>query len=285
MIRLIMDRLATTYDEIAFLFCNTGQEDPRTLEFVNQVDKQWGIQLAWLEAVVHAEHGKGTTHRVVDFETADRAGAVFESVIQKYGIPNMTFRNLCNRELKLRVMDSYCRSLGWESGTYDTAIGIRADEIDRVHPKRQELRLIYPLVDADITKADVLHWWNQQGFDLTVPEHRGNCVWCWKKSLRKHLTLAKEDPSAFDFPRRMEQLYAHAGAGGGPRTFFRQHRSAEDILNLSAQAFEPFDPNKPIQLPLLPLDIPSGPCGESCETYGETELEYAQSTEFAGFAS
>lgn len=269
MLKLILDRMASEYDRIAVTFCNTGQEHEETLKFVNAVDQWLEAGVVWLEAVVHPEHGKGTTHRIVNFETADRAGAVFESVIKKYGIPNPVFRNLCNRELKLRVMDSYCRSIGWETGSYDTAIGIRADEIDRVNPDHRALRLVYPLVDEGVTKTDVLAWWSKQPFDLQIPEHYGNCVWCWKKSLRKHLTLARECPSAFEFPMRMERLYATAGAGEKERTFFRENRSAADILELSKQPFEPFDPNQPLQMPLIPIDLPSGGCSESCETYGD----------------
>ena len=42
---------------------------------------------------------------------------------------------------------------------------------------------IYPLIDWDIEKEDILSWWEDQPFDLEIPEHLGNCVWCWKKCL------------------------------------------------------------------------------------------------------
>ena len=31
--------------------------------------------------------------------------------------------------------------------------------------------LIYPLIDWDIEKEDVLDWWETQNFDLEIPEH------------------------------------------------------------------------------------------------------------------
>lgn len=258
--------------DLAVTMCNTSQEDPRSLVFADKIDREWNVGIVWLEAEVHEGAGNGTTHRVVDFETAKRNGEVFEAVIAKYGIPNPTFRNLCNRELKLRPMDSYCRSIGWETGSYDTAIGIRADEVDRVNPRFREKRLIYPLIDAGITKADVLAFWAKQPFDLELPdEHFGNCVWCWKKSLRKHLTLAKEAPEVFDFPRRMELEYADAGAGPGNRRFFRENRTVADIFALAQKPFVPFRSEKRIQFPLLPIDMPAGSCGESCEPYGDDE--------------
>ena len=267
MLRKLLDSARDT--QIVTVFANTGQEDERTLKFVDRVDREWGVGIIWLEAVVHPERGAGTTHKVVSFETADRSGAVFESVIAKYGIPNKAFPGACTRELKLRAITSYLRSIGWGPGTYDTAIGIRADEIDRMDSTAAQKRFVYPLIAAGITKADVLAWWGTQPFDLNLPEHFGNCRWCWKKSLRKHLTLVKECPEAFDFPRRMEQLYAHAGAGVGPRTFFRNRMTTDDLFSLAEQPFEPFRDNAEVQLPLLPLDVPGGGCGESCEIYAD----------------
>ena len=60
------------------------------------------------------------------------------------------------------------------------AIGIRADESHRKSKVAEENNFIYPLIDWDIDKEDVLSWWEDQDFDLEIPEHMGNCVWCWK---------------------------------------------------------------------------------------------------------
>lgn len=253
------------YDEMVVGFANSTQEDPRTLEFVDQVDRRWKAGVVWLEAVVDPARGAGTRHKVVSFETANRTGASFEEAIKKYGIPNRSYPGTCTRELKLRPMDSYLRSIGWEAGSYDTAIGIRADEIDRMNESAAALRIIYPLVRLGVTKADVLAWWRKQPFDLQVPEHMGNCVWCWKKSLRKHLTLAVDQPSAFDFPARMERLYANAGAGTGERRFFRENRTVADLFELAKQPFERFEESRQLHLPLTELDMPSGTCSESCD--------------------
>jgi 3'-phosphoadenosine 5'-phosphosulfate sulfotransferase (PAPS reductase)/FAD synthetase len=182
MLRRLLDN--PTHSEVVTLFANTSQEDERTLEFVDRVDREWGANIVWLEAVVHAGHGEGTTHRVVDFGSAKRKGEVFESVIAKYGIPNKAYPGACTRELKLNATKSYLRSIEWGPGTYDTAIGIRADEIDRISSVAAKNRFVYPLAVDGITKADVMAFWRGQPFDLQVPEHLGNCTWCWKKSLR-----------------------------------------------------------------------------------------------------
>lgn len=269
MLRMILDQ-APEDVQVVVAFANSGQEDPRTLEFVDEVDRHWNADIMWLEAVVDPSPGAGTKHKIVNFASADRTGEAFESVIAKYGIPNAAYRGICTRELKLRPITSYLRSIGWSAGTYLSAIGIRADEFDRMSAHAGKDGIVYPLVNANVTKADVLSWWSRQEFDLRVPEHYGNCVWCWKKSLRKHLTLAKENPEVFDFPARMEAKYPHAGAGVGRRVFFRENRSAMDLLALSREPFEPFREGA-IQYS-LPIDASNG-CAESCEIYADDVIE------------
>lgn len=254
--------------ELVVVFANTGQEHESTLRFVDAVDKAWKVGLVWLEAVVDPRPGEGTTHRIVTFETANRDGAVFEDVIAKYGLPGPGQLH-CNRELKLRPITSYLRSIGWRE--CQTTIGIRADEVDRISARATQDRLLYPLVGWNVTKADVLKFWSKQPFDLDLPEHLGNCTWCWKKSLRKHLTLAVEHPEVYDFPRRMEEKYQHVGAKDAPRRFFRGHRSVNDIIELAELPFEKFEVGVDPQLPLLELDMPNGDCSESCEPFGYQE--------------
>ena len=86
------------YDKIV-VFANTGKEREETLNFVHKCDVEFGFNTVWVEAFVHYKKGKGTTHVVVNFETADRIGDVFEDVIFKYGMPNQNAPH-CSRELK-----------------------------------------------------------------------------------------------------------------------------------------------------------------------------------------
>lgn len=247
--------------EAVVVFANTGQEHEATLRFVDACDRHFGFNVVWVEAEVHPKRGAGTKFRAVDFNTASRDGRPFEAVIQKYGIPNNNYPH-CTRELKERPIHAFVRSLGWKSGAYDTAIGIRVDEIDRMSDRAHEMGWVYPLVRWGVRKEDVLAWWKAQPFDLELPEHLGNCTWCWKKSLRKHLTLMQEHPEVFDFPRRMERLYPDAGPGDidRPRRFFRKNLTTDDLFLASQEPFHAFnDPN---------FDLPTG-CGghESCEAF------------------
>ena len=275
MTKRILDAWQDQYDEIIVLFANTGQEHEKTLEFVNNCDKHFGFNAVWLEAAVDPEKGVGTKYTVTNYLAASRAGAPFEAVIAKYGIPNLNMFH-CTRELKLQPMKAYLRSIGWDKN--DTAIGIRVDEIDRMSATADSARIVYPLVKWGITKRDVLSWWRKQPFDLDIPEHYGNCLWCWKKSDRKLFTLAKEHPEWFEFPARMEAEYGTVGAAykkyGVPQTFFRKYRGAGDIIASSKGEFTPYSEQR---LPTfgeqqLELDISNG-CTESCEVNWEESAD------------
>lgn len=248
------------YDEIQVVFANTGQEHEKTLEFVNNCDKHLNFSTVWVEAEVNKESGQGTRHRVVSFETASRDGRPFEDTIAKYGLPNKASPH-CTRELKQNPIRSYARSIGWGPSTYDMAIGIRADEIDRVNANYKKLRIVYPLVDRGVTKSNVLDFWSKQPFDLGIKEHEGNCLWCWKKSDKKLKMLLEANPEWFDFPERMEKDYGMTGSlankNGIPMVFFRGWRSTLDIKS-----------------GLLTEDETNNGCEETCEAVGSEDEIY-----------
>ena len=260
------------YDEMRVTFANTGQENEETLEFVQRCDEFFGLGVVWVEAVVHPGVRKGSTHRVVDFRTASRNGEPFEAVIAKYGIPNQASRGICTRELKLNAMRSYLDSVGWPRGLYDTAIGIRADEMERgAEASAAMARLVYPLKsEHPRTKPQINAYWAAMPFRLSLKGYQGNCKWCWKKTLRKHLTIISEHPEFYDFPERMEREYGMTGARatklGKPQTFFRQERSTLDLRALAALGgFQPATDDA-VAYPDDELDISAG-CSESCEVY------------------
>lgn len=252
------------WDEVIVAFANTGQEHEKTLDYVDKCDRHYGLGVVWLEAVVNPEVGVGTSHRVVTYATAARRGEPFEAVVEKYGLPNAQFFH-CTRELKLAPITSYLRSIGWEAGTYNTAIGIRADEMDRISPKNiRENGAIYPLIDAGVTKQNVLDWESAEPVRLGIPEHWGNCVWCWKKSFRKLATVAREMPDAFRFPAYIEARYPDHGRGEfGDRRLFRGRKTTADIFKMARDpALQPFVDGFAYQDETLDL---GAACGESCE--------------------
>lgn len=257
---------------LIFVFANTGQEHEKTLDFVDRCDKEMGLNLVWVEAVINPIKNKGTTHRVVDYKTACRDRRLFEEMILVYGIPNTDFPH-CNRELKLQPIKSYKASLGF-SREHKMAIGIRADEADRMSfPAIERGELTYPLVSwAHTTKEEVRHWWASKYYDLEVDEHEGNCKTCWKKSDRKLFTLAKHNPEWFDAFNDLEEKYSTLeieGQSVTDRVFFRKYRSTKDIIASSKQPFVEFVDHMPeLQLTMGfdvdDLDIESD-CGAGCE--------------------
>jgi hypothetical protein len=262
MVKKLKERYDRVYD-ILVTFCNTGLEDPRTLDFVHNCDRYFGFNTIWLEAVVHPDLGTGTTHRVTNYESACRDGSVFEAVIAKYGIPNKVFQP-CNREMKLRVMDSYRKSVGADHPWVPTAIGIRADEQRRVSPGATEMNLVYPLVNEWPTdKQDVLDWWEEQPFDLGIEEFEGNCKGCFKKSFAKHFQQIDKDPSVYDWHRRMERDYRFAGRQEGERRFFRGNRNTEQLFDL--REFVRTEVQRGVPMSRAIKIYEDSGCTESCE--------------------
>jgi len=261
MTKMMLDNYSEKYD-IDVVFANTGQEHPKTLEFIHNCDIYWGFNTTWIEAVVNPKRGVGIRHRIVDFKTASRGGKPFEDVVRKYGVSNQS-RPLCSDRLKASSMKDYRRSIGWSKET--VAIGIRVDEKRRVNKKAVEYNIIYPLVDLfPTTKQEILDWFDEQIFNLEIPEHLGNCTWCWKKSLSKHIRLVNECPEVYDFPKRMEEQYGTVGTKEGTgyarHVFFRGNRSVQDIFKIAKDKQAADD----AIIEIISEDA-TNECGESCE--------------------
>lgn len=219
--------------ELKYIYANTGLEHEKTLEFLDGIDRRFQLGVVWVEAVINQEVGKGTRHKVVDFNSACRDSRIFEKMIDAYGIPNKAYPH-CNRELKIKAMNSYVKSIEWDKEF--RAIGIRADEVGRLLDSAGETRTLYPLVDFFPTeKEDVLAWFSGKDYDLQIPEHLGNCVTCWKKSDTKILRIIQDEPESFDFFARMERDKGLCGHNidGTKRVFYRQNRGVKDMKALS----------------------------------------------------
>lgn len=226
--------------EFKIVFANTGQENEETLLFVQQCAEYFKVEIIWVEGIHRGKIGTktvdyinyldnifkvkwvngriGTKHKIVNYKTATRVNdwrnkpTVFESMIAKYGIPNIN-SPVCTRELKERPIKSYLRSIGWKD--YYLAIGIRQDEFDRMNAKKDEMKIIYPLIsDNPMTKPKINTWWNSQPFRLKLKGYQGNCVWCWKKNINKLILLGKENPNNFDFPAYIEKKYKNYISNG-----------------------------------------------------------------------
>lgn len=214
------------------VFANTGKEREETLEFVDKCDKEWELNVVWLEAVVHHNEKIASTFKIVDFKTASRNGEPFEEVIKKYGLPNQKFIH-CSRELKINPIHKYIKSLGFNE--YYTAIGIRSDEMQRINwENANKKKYIYPLaIDFRINKNYIRKFWDKQCFDLQLKDYEGNCDMCYKKSNRVLMTLILENPNMINWWNKMESKY---GTDEG-YTFFRGNNSTLDLIDMAKRPF------------------------------------------------
>lgn len=260
--------------EMVVVFANTGKERQETLDFVNKCDIEFGFNTVWIEAKVNHKKGIGTSFSIVDYNTADRIGRVFEEHISKFGIPNQNAPQ-CTKEMKSIPIKKYAKSLGWKK--YWTALGIRSDEPKRLDwNKKQKNRLVYFAEFFNVTKSDVNFFWSKQSFDLRLKSYEGNCDLCYKKALRKLMTIVKDNPQFADWWREMEVKYGYfdpRNVGKAPYRFYRDDMTIDEIIEESKLPFTPAnDTSKDIdtykQMAFWDnyLDSNSG-CVESCEIF------------------
>jgi hypothetical protein len=221
------------YKNCIFVFMNTGKEREETLIFADKCDKEFGLNLVYLEALVNNEKGKGTTYSIVDFSTASRDGKPFEAMLKKYPLPNNMASN-CTRELKQRPIDAYLRD-NYKDFDIIKVVGIRADEAHRKSVNAEIEKVIYPLCDkVKIDSRFIRNWWEKQSFDLGLKDYEGNCDLCFKKSLKKRLTIIKENPESAKWWLEMEQKYNSEEI---PRFDLRTNKSIEELVEMAKRPF------------------------------------------------
>lgn len=193
-------------DRVKVVFANTGKEMPETLDFVRDMQENWGIDFIWLEYV--RIDGK-VSYRQVDHTTASSLGEPFEALISFKGYAPNAISRFCTQELKVRTIKRYLVAQGWKKWTQ--AIGIRADEAGRLRtsPPKDRWTNWYPLANAQITKRDVMDFWEKQPFQLglygpTGSTPKGNCDGCFLKSEATLAMMWREHPDRMQWWADME---------------------------------------------------------------------------------
>lgn len=188
-------------------FQNTGKEREETLVFVRECGERWGVHIHWLEwaGLIDGKPQRLPAIREVTFETAARNGEPFEAVTRaiRY-LPNVVTR-VCTINLKIRTGAQFMRSHGFEE--WDSVMGIRADEPGRVARMRDPNRdnsngvPVLPLARANVSKADVLAFWQAQPFDLQLDPQGdlGNCDLCFLKARHKIVRALIAEPERADW--------------------------------------------------------------------------------------
>jgi 3'-phosphoadenosine 5'-phosphosulfate sulfotransferase (PAPS reductase)/FAD synthetase len=183
----------TLPEDVLVCFNNTGKEREQTLRFVHECATRWGAHVHWLE------YREGGNFEEVGYNSADRRGGPFETIVrERMYLPNAVSR-FCTIELKVRTTQRYLESLGWER--WSSVVGFRYDEGHRVlkalarnESNKERFKAVMPLAKAKATKRTVMEFWKRQDFDLQLLPYEGNCDLCFLKSKRKLVNLIRENP-------------------------------------------------------------------------------------------
>lgn len=179
-------------ERLRFVFMDTGAEHPATYDFIREVNEHFELDLVCLRCDSSLPLGKGVRPYVVSIDDIGPDLIPYRDLAAKYGTPTVA-TPWCTSRLKEIVHDKWCDAeLG--RNNYVTWIGVRADEPKRLGGvgKSPLKRYLAELDDAD--KQDVLAYWRDMPFDLQIPEHLGNCVFCVKKSQAKLALACRDEP-------------------------------------------------------------------------------------------
>ncbi len=255
------------------VMANTSKELEESLQFMDRCDKHYNLNLVWVEAEFH-EKGTGVTPNIVTYENLKRNGEIFEQGIKKLGIPNKE-NKWCNRDMKLEALRKYADSV-FGKNDYSVAVGIRADEMDRVRKDYKENNVFYPLMDQGISSKDRNRFWKDQPIKITIPAYKGNCDMCFAKSNRKLMTILKEEPNKADWWDKMIKTYGSIPIDGKPsynelmeqnngvQTFYRHYNTIEDLVKMAQQPFSRATDEYIYENDLFDLE---DECGSGCSVF------------------
>jgi len=257
---------------IIYAMANTSKEHKESLSFMNKCNEFYGLDMKWIEAEFH-EKGVGVTYNIVDFKNLKTNGEIFEDGIKKFGIPSV-INKWCNRDMKLVPLKKYADSV-FGINNYSIAVGIRADEMDRVRKDYKENNVFYPLLDRGISVRDRNKFWKEQHIKLNIPAYKGNCDMCFEKSNRKLMTIINEERNLSKWWDKMIKEYGNVKLEGkqsynelmesnGVMTFYRKYRTIEDLIEMSKK---PFTKSTDEYIYESDLFDQEGDCGSGCVVF------------------
>lgn len=249
------------FDDVHYIFMDTGAEHPKTYQFLRHCVEYFGIELTCLRTKVIPEQGKGSTYQVVELSDCKPDLQPWYDYTQKYGMAHVTMPK-CTDVMKIHPFTKYCNER-FGKGQYTTWLGIRIDEEKRLKDV-DGFRYLAEISDKD--KADILDWWADRPFDLDLPEWLGNCVFCIKKGAPR-IALAQMDE-----PELAAQWEAMVYRDGMHITAGRKEKSIpNEACYRNYQTFRGIrDAHEGVtreQL-LMRQRSSAGGCTESCEVFG-----------------
>ena len=240
---------------------DTGAEHPKTYRFIRECDDYFNLNLVCLRAKVSHEHGVGIDYEIIDINDIGHNLNVWRDMLAKYSTPYM-HGAFCTKNFKTVPFEKYANTV-WGKGNYHTILGIRIDEPRRLRPRNG---FSYLADISDFEKQDILDWWAKMPFDLKIPEHLGNCVFCIKKGVNKIALAAKDEPQlAEEFIKLTEgeTVKLIPTRTISPKFMYRNNMSLRSII----ESYKDTPRDK------LAMSIKStfetGSCSESCEAFAE----------------
>jgi 3'-phosphoadenosine 5'-phosphosulfate sulfotransferase (PAPS reductase)/FAD synthetase len=258
--------------DVDYIFNDTGAEHPKTYEFIKRVVKEWGINLTCLKSVASQEKGVGNTYKII---SVDQIGWDLTNVkenIKKYG--QFTIMNpFCTDRMKTIPVSKYIKDKYGKK--YCNWLGMRIDEPRRLkhlsvqnemfsEVKKNTQKVRYLAEISPFTKEDVIYWWSKQSFDLEIPEHLGNCIFCVKKDAKKLALAARDCPQeAQEWSNLMADTTTRVlPANNSPHgVIYRHYQSLDSII----QMFSEFDTPTLINRVAKTGGNNANSCSESCE--------------------
>jgi 3'-phosphoadenosine 5'-phosphosulfate sulfotransferase (PAPS reductase)/FAD synthetase len=230
---------------IIYAMANTSKERAESLEFMNKCDEYFGLNMYWIEADFNMKRGDGVDFKIVKYSELKRNGEIFETGIKKLGIASK-INAWCNRDMKIVPLKKFADSI-FGLDNYSIAVGIRADEMDRVKESYFTNNTFYPLLDNGISTKDRNKFWSDKPIQINLPAYKGNCELCFKKSNRKLMTIIKEEPQIINWWQEMTKKYSqipiedkpayNSYAENGGMNFFRNNISIEELVEMASKPF------------------------------------------------
>lgn len=136
--------------------------------------------------------------------------------------------------------------------------------------KAKKANYRYMAEELDDDELDVLDFWKEQPFDLEIEKHKGNCVFCIKKTVGKVALAARDEP---ELAAQFINVITSDNVRQTDRAFdsdvmYDGNNSLEGIIAMFAEVdtedmrmrFNGFNPNEN-----------AGGCSESCEMFGSED--------------
>lgn len=137
--------------------------------------------------------------------------------------------------------------------------------------KNLDFKVLYMAEFLDDEKEDINSWWDEQPFNLDIPEWLGNCVFCPKKSNLKLAAAQRDEPGLYlDF---LDMIHSPSvrfdNKTGHWSKMYRGKKSLENVIAM----FDGSSGNEIKSRIRGGHHVDTGSCSESCEIFnGEEQL-------------